>query len=1402
MTKAVTRLFLYAEKVGEIMSDVIDDLKVQIDASTQSADAKLDKFIAKMMKLQSTITGLEMSNVSNIASGINQISASIQNFNNRTKTADFSRVATGMNKLATVDAQGVAATAQAMSTFAANMMGLNDVHVDSDGISNIANAISKLGRATVTEATQNLEFLKTSMKDFITGMNGAGSLTFDANGLVSLVNSVSRLGSTNATQSVKNLPQISTALRGFITSMNTVGSVAFDFAGLNNLVSNITRLGGAKATQAATNLKPIKDQILRFVSVLNGIGSLSFDTTSLANLVSSITKLGGKAATTAIPNIQALGTALTQLMATLSHAPAVSQNLIQMTTALANLAGNGSKVSSASTAMYRGLNVYSSSASRATKATKGLVSQIGMFYAKCFLLIRGAKALWKATESSMDYIETLNYFDAAWGQVAGNAAGEWKKVGYESAEAYAKSFSERAKALTGKMTGFQPDAYGNLIATGMPSLGLDPEKLMNYQATFGQMASSMGVASETALKLSNALTMIGADLASVKNLKFEDVWQDMASGMVGMSRTLDKYGVNIRNVNLQEKLYELGIDAKIAKLGQQDKALLRTIILLQSTKYAWGDMADTIGQPANQLRLLQANFANLARTIGNLLLPIVSKVLPYINALVIAIQRLFSWIGGLLGIKIGGFSSSVGSAATDFGVMEDAADGIADSTGDAAKNTKKMADNLQGFDKLNVINSQKDSGSGGSGSGGGAGGLLDDAFNDAFAEYQAAWDAAFANMENSAQEMADKICNAFKSGDYFGIGQYIGDGITGALKSINWESVYSVAQGFGNGLAEFLNGLISPELFGSVGGTIAGCLNTALHFLDSFGTIFEWGEFGLSIATGINEFFNTFDFGLLAHTLNIWVEGLEKTIGAALINISWQDIFNSIGGFLSELELDTVLVIIGGFALKKGWLSKFVKAMTIGLAGGISLSDIVVKILSFRTISIPSVQVIGNAIINKLNEFIQKNFGESILNAMGEGILIAEGAGIGFFFGGPLGALAGGIIALIIDGIQGGEWATKFWARIGEDLFNWDVASGLWKDAKGFFDKALSSDNFVDFGINIVEGIINGIAAGVAWVIEPIMDLFDEIVKGICDLFGIHSPATEMEPYGIYILEGIIKGFKDTFNDWTEALSEWYGKYIAPWFTVQKWSELYDTIKTSLKTKWNETVGQWTTDISTWWGSNVSPWFTAEKWMNMYDVVRSGLKTKWSDAVAQWKTDISNWWENNVVVWFTEEKWTSALSGVKTGFENAFTLAFDAVKQLWNSFADWLNSKLTFDIEPVNIAGVEIFGGATLNLGKLPTFSNGGFPEDGLFMANHNELVGQFSNGRSVVANNEQITEGIAIAVQNANSELLTEIRRQNELLQIIANKPVIDKGDIVSAWKSGAKEYKAQTGRQLGISY
>ncbi len=68
----------------------------------------------------------------------------------------------------------------------------------------------------------------------------------------------------------------------------------------------------------------------------------------------------------------------------------------------------------------------------------------------------------------------------------------------------------------------------------------------------------------------------------------------MASGMVGMSRALDKYGINIRVANLQQELYNLGIDTTVAKLNQSDKAILRTIVILNSSKYAWADLAETI----------------------------------------------------------------------------------------------------------------------------------------------------------------------------------------------------------------------------------------------------------------------------------------------------------------------------------------------------------------------------------------------------------------------------------------------------------------------------------------------------------------------------------------------------------------------------------------------------------------------------------------------------------------------------------------------------------------------------------------------------------------------------------------------------------------------------------------
>lgn len=164
--------------------------------------------------------------------------------------------------------------------------------------------------------------------------------------------------------------------------------------------------------------------------------------------------------------------------------------------------------------------------------------------------------------------------------------------------------------------------------------------------------------------------------------------------------------------------------------------------------------------------------------------------------------------------------------------------------------------------------------------------------------------------------------------------------------------------------------------------------------------------------------------------------------------------------------------------------------------------------------------------------------------------------------------------------------------------------------------------------------------------------------------------------------------------------------------------------------------------------------------------------------------------------------WRQSWEGIKDIFKGVFNGIISIGEWAINAVIRGFNKLFSIKVADwIPEIGGKTFG-IHLSEVSLPRFEAGGFPEDGLFMANHNELVGKFSNGQTAVANNEQITQGIAIAVQSANSEMIAELRRQNELLQIIANKPVIDKGDIVSAWKSGAKDFRKQTGRQLGIAY
>ena len=146
--------------------------------------------------------------------------------------------------------------------------------------------------------------------------------------------------------------------------------------------------------------------------------------------------------------------------------------------------------------------------------------------------------------------------------------------------------------------------------------------------------------------------------------------------------------------------------------------------------------------------MLQANFVSLGRTIGSLFIPILQTVLPYINAVVIAIQRMFAWIGKLFGIKLSDFTASTGSAAIDMGDIADDTENAADGLSNANNNAKKLKKTLSvlSFDELNQLTEKQDTSS--TKTSGSSGtlphiGALDDALDKALSDYQKAWDEAF-----------------------------------------------------------------------------------------------------------------------------------------------------------------------------------------------------------------------------------------------------------------------------------------------------------------------------------------------------------------------------------------------------------------------------------------------------------------------------------------------------------------------------------------------------------------------------------------------------------------------------------------------------------------------------------
>lgn len=1050
-----------------------------------------------------------------------------------------------------------------------------------------------------------------------------GAATKAINSVDKLINQLTRLSTSLATVNGSSLSSLANGVSQLGSAMQNMNAGTADFT---RLAKNITKIGSVDSvalTNTATSLQAVTKAVA-------SISAIPQNATQVTEFAKSLGKLGSKSIENAVVNIPKLGNALNGLMTTLSRAPTVSQNVIQMTNALANLASQGSKVGTSSNSLQKTLYGVSTSARTATRSSWNLASAIGKFYATYFMVIRGSKKLIEAIKSTTDYIEAFNYQAVAFGKIGSEWDKDYEKYGYDNATAYAESFKSRVNDTLGKLSGLKVNVQGGLLEeSGTKNLGLNIQEITQYASQLASVTNSLGQTGEATTAITKSMTMLAGDISSLFNVDYSTVAQNLQSGLIGQSRALYKYGIDITNATLATYAYNLGISKSVSEMTQMEKQQLRVLAILDQSKVSWGDLANTINSPSNMLRQFSNNMKEVGMVAGQLFIPILSKVMPIVNGVTIAIKRLLVNLASLMGVKID-FESFGQSGYKD---TSDGLEDISDGYQDVADSAKKATLSLMGFDEINKLQDDTSSSKGSSGGGGSTIDLTDDIAK-AAADYEAAWNKAFANMENSAVAWADKIEKAlepvrkifkdFAIGDFYAAGQDTSNLVAGifnwfadAIDKVDWY-------GIGRKMGDYLAGIDWVEVLSSVGRAIWEAIKAAIEIWQG---LFQSAPVETTIMSVL---------GVMKFT------GLGKKIGERISDaLSWS-------------------------AIKKGLKS---------FAGGGGL------LKGLQTMLTTDLSVI-----------------------MGAGTATEIGLTIG-------------------AGIVGG---------IGAAIIGFNIGNKL--------NEALTGEK-ID------------------------MSMFDQLA------YLIKAPFEDLPSFIDGVIETITFGHKDDIANWWTAS-------VAPWFTKEKWGELGDNIKTSLSEKWNSFSDWWgNTAIVSWWNNNVAPWFEKETWVDAVDGMKLGIQEKWDSIVGWWNSlAIVSWWSNDVKPWFTKEKWENLADGIKKGIQGKWDDVVDwwdskpalqrisvaiedfktKIQNAWNSFKQWWND-LGLEFPHIDTPHFKIDGEFSLAPPRVPKvsidwYANGGFPGKGqLFVANEvgPEMVGTM-DGRTAVANQQEITTGIANAVYPA----------------------------------------------------
>ena len=839
----------------------------------------------------------------------------------------------------------------------------------------------------------------------------------------------------------KKLTELKTSISGSTTALS---KVAAGISQIKNAVNNMNTGDFAnkmnRISNSLSNLKAQTDSLKISASIGNQLAAINQAITNLPdtpgeklrNLASGLqplSELGRSNMTSFINQLKKLPDVIQELEK--ADIGKFTQQMKNLASAMKPFADEMNKVSSGFSAfpsriqrLITSTEQYNSTVKRATTSTNAWNSALK---AISFVAIyrAAAKFLSSAINKSSEYTEDLNLFTVSMGQYA------------EEAYNYAQKVSE--------------------------VMGIDPAEWMRNQGVFNTIISGFGVAGDKAAFMSKNLTQLGYDLASFYNIDFESAMQKVQSGISGELEPLRRLGYDLSVARLEQERLNLGIDKSVSSMTQAEKSQLRYYAMMTQVTQVQGDMARTLENPANMLRVLRAELEQAARAVGNIFIPILTKVLPIAIAVASALQEIIAAIAALFGVTVKSpkWGDAIGSASAGSGA-------IADNMDSAAGSAKELKRYLAGFDELNVLPDQNQGG-GGSGAGVGGGDLGLDL-------------PGYDFLKNAVTTQIDEWKKKLEP-----LVSFVKDNLKEILGLIATIGIALLAWKLSN---DFLNGIMALKTLGQNGLSIpltiaAGVILTATGFTIEFS----------GIKDAIEKKLNSFNFG------EIILGGLTGTAGAGLLG-------KGIGQFIAKAFGESAVakaITAGGGTISTGLI-------------GAAIGGIVAGIPMFVT-------GVYDAIMNGLNILngLLIPAGATMAGAGIGAIIGSLGGPIGTGIGALIGLAVGALTDLGILIYQKWDEICAFFAPVAE-WFDVNVMqpisaffSGLWTDIVDTFSPAVTwfsdlwksvsqtfEDVFYDIGV-LVSGtwetikIVWGIVSG--WfdtnVIQPLSNLFSSLWDGI-----------------------------------------------------------------------------------------------------------------------------------------------------------------------------------------------------------------------------------------------------------------------------------------------------------------